>query len=465
MNRIINNIFYLPINDDFLVYSPLNGMSAFVNRLGVLELQKQLHLHKDNRGNPKSKLYELARELFQSPARFPLRKTGNLNPDFLGIIPTRACNGACNYCDFGAETAPMDKMSYKLAADIVDWYADLLKAQNRDILEIHFFGGEPMIATDLIEVIVHRARLVSQKFNFTPYFEISTNGQYNKTDAKLLCDYFNKVVLSLDGFKEIQNKHRPLKSGKSSFENVMETAKIISNSNAELCIRCCVSQDNVSQMEEITRWLCENFRLTAINYEILCASSLTQSKGLYPPDPIDFSLHFQKSREIADLYGIDVVYASDISDQIQVSSCPVGKDTVIVSPDGRISNCYLMQQRWQEVGLCLDFGFIYSQDKIEIDQMKLERIRAMVENKPRCESCFCQWSCAGGCHVGNTFPGCDLEYDNFCQQTRLISAFTLLSKLGLTEQIDILLNNQKALNRILSLESDRLSSYISEKID
>jgi uncharacterized protein len=434
-------------------------LHALLNRPGVSELYKQILLIQENKGNVKSKLFELAKDILHVPLQIPQKKSGELNPQFLGIIPTRICNGACNYCDFNSYKIFQESMPYKLAADIVDWYADLSKKQSRNFLEIHFFGGEPMAARDVIEVIVHRARLISAKLDMIPYFEISTNGQYSFKDAKYLGNYFNKVILSFDGFKEFQNKHRPLKGNNSSFENALETAKIISDSGAELCIRCCISKLNVSKMEEITSWFCKDFRLSAINFEILCASSLSESNNLFPPDPIEFALHFQNSREIANDYGVEVIYSSDISEQPQVSSCPAGKDTVIISPDGRISNCYLMPERWQKVGLDLDIGFFYSKDKVEIFQEKLEKTREMVLNKPRCSSCFCKWSCAGSCHVGNSFPGCSLQYDNFCKQTRLISTFTLLSKLDLENKIIELKRSPEALNILLNQVSDTIKDF------
>jgi radical SAM protein with 4Fe4S-binding SPASM domain len=176
------------------------------------------------------------------------------------------------------------------------------------------------------------------------------------------------------------------------------------------------------------------------------------------PNPFDFAIHFQKSREIGAGYGIEVVYASDTSDQPVVSSCPVGKDTAIVSPDGRISCCYLLPERWNNAGLDLDFGLFAKKGDLTIEEDKIDAIRSMVENKPRCSNCFCQWSCAGGCHVGITYPGSNLVYDNFCKQTRLISAFTLLENLGLQKNIDELTQTPKALQIIVNQESDKIQA-------
>jgi len=461
-DQVINSSYIIPINDDYLYYSPLAGISALLNRPGVLELQKQMVQAKgenETHGNQGKRFYNLAQDVLNSPVRQPARKTGKLNPEFLGIIPTRACNGACKYCDFGADKASAEKMPYWIATKIIDWFANELKAHQRNVMEVHFFGGEPMVARDVIEVVIHRARWIARKLDLSTYFEISTNGQFDKANAGFLGKYFNKVVLSLDGFKEVHDTHRPVRASHSSFEQAAATAKIIGNSGAELCIRCCISRLNVMQMEEITQWLCGEFRISTINFEILCETAQTVAAGLFPPDPVIFALHFQKSRAIAEQFGVDVVYASDISDTPVVSSCPVGKDAVIVSPDGRLSNCYLLPERWLEAGLGLDFGSQSPDGSIKFDQARIDSVRTMVEDKPRCLNCFCRWSCAGGCHVGNTFPGCNPGYDNFCIQTRLISAFTLLSDLDAVTNLNVLMNSEEALQHIAHHPSDKLSSF------
>jgi uncharacterized protein len=452
----LNNTFIIPVMGDYLIYSPLNGIYALVNRKALQELKSQKFPAKNDCGDPESKFHDLAKEILNNPVQSIKRKTGTLNPEFLGIIPTRSCNGACNYCDFGANEASSEKMSYQLAAKAVSWYAGILESHQRNLLEIHFFGGEPMMARDVIQVVVQKARSVAAEKNLIPWFEISTNGQYSSDHARFLGQYFNRVVLSLDGPEDIQSRHRPLKENRCSFKNACNTAEIISSSGAELCIRCCISQINIESMEEFTVWLCENFRLSGINFEILCPTVQTEAAGLFPPDPVDFAIHFQKSREIGESYGINVVYASDISGQPVVSSCPVGKDTAIISPDGRISSCYLMPERWQEAGLDLDFGIINSKREVQTNPDKMEAIRRMVENKPRCTHCFCKWSCAGGCHVGNTWPGCSLVYNDFCIQSRLISTFSLLSDLGLQNKVQELIQSPVELQKIARQISDNI---------
>lgn len=458
--KTINNSYIVPLGDVFLFYSPLIGISALLNRQGVLELQQQLHMIPEKKGDHSSGFFELAQNILNNEIIAPLKKTGSLNPDFLGIIPTRGCNGACNYCDFSAGTTRPDKMSYRLAVKTVDWYFNLLKTNNRKTPEIHFFGGEPMMADDVVEVVVQRARLLASEGNILPVFEISTNGQYDTSKAGFLGKYFNKVILSLDGLREIQDRHRPLKRNKSSYERALETARIISDSDCRLCIRCCVSADSVTVMEEFTRWLCINFRLDAIDFEILCSSPLSESKGLHPPSPFDFARSYLRSVKTGESFGIDVVYSSGISPVPVTSSCPVGNDTVIISPDGRISNCYQLPEKWKSAGFDLDIGMVKDSGEIHIEKKKVETVREMVANKPGCSKCFCRWSCAGGCHIGHSSDGSRPDYDDFCIQTRIISAFSLLNDLNPDMDLEILMNDMTALNKLAGNPSDLLNDFM-----
>jgi radical SAM protein with 4Fe4S-binding SPASM domain len=210
-------------------------------------------------------------------------------------------------------------------------------------------------------------------------------------------------------------------------------------------------------MEQITRWFCESLNPSMINFEVLCPTSQTEKKNLFPPGPYEFAKNFIRARNAGQEYGIKVVFASDLGSVPTVSSCPVGKDTAIFTPDGRINSCYLNPERWQSVGLDLCIGKIDKFGTVVINDYSVKQIRMMVEDKPRCDACFCQWNCAGGCHVGLTFPGCDENYDDFCIQTRIISACSLLSDLGLHKEAELLINDDACLTNLANNKSDLLT--------
>ncbi len=229
---------------------------------------------------------------------------------------------------------------------------------------------------------MHRARMAAEQFDLIPRFEVATNGVFDEQRARFVGDYFDTVVLSFDGFHEIHDRQR------GGFETVKRTAKILSQSPTELCFRVCVSQESVYQLEQITQWFCEAFQPSIINFEVLRSTSESEAAGLKPPDPYDFAIHYVKASRIVKRFGLEAVYASAVTQTLRHSFCPLGKDALIVSPNGRVSGCYLPQQAWQARGLDLDAGWLTADGTMRLDYEAINRLRQMAMRKLRCERCF-----------------------------------------------------------------------------
>ena len=456
--RATTGLYIVPVNECYLLFSPLRRLYALINRKGIIELKKAI----DNnwRCQKSSKiLLQIINDIRKTQDELPAMKTGKIDPSFLGIIPTRACNGACVYCGFGTQNnTNQDVMGLDVATAAVDWMAEIVKANGKDILEIHFFGGEPFIAPDIIETVIHRARMIASQLKLFPHFEVSTNGQFDDHLARFIGDYFDTVVLSLDGTEEIQNKHRPMKANPDSYSLAAQNAKYLSRTQAELCLRACISDLNVRRMEEIAHYFCKTFEPSIINFEVLRPNSTSNSNVLNPPNPYEFAINCVRACRVVEHYGIKAVYASAQTDSTRMTFCPVGKDTAIVSPNGRISSCYLLESNWKARKLDLNIGQV-NKNSVSIDMQSIENIRQMVQKKPRCLNCFCHWTCAGGCHVENTYPNCSNEYDNFCIQTRIITACSLLYNLNQEKRIELLLNNRTGMEALAMNDSDRLEDW------
>ncbi|MDR3631631.1 MAG: radical SAM protein [Desulfocapsaceae bacterium] len=449
-------VFALPVRQAFLVCNPVAGVSALINGAALKSLRQQL----SGVALPESvsaSVAELAALLNQAAPCSQRQDQAPLHPQFLGILPTRACNIACRYCDFGAGAASHRTMDLRMARAAADWYAGFLQRSGQDLMEIHFFGGEPFIARDVVETVVHRGRVLAARNNLTPHFEVSTNGVFEADYARFVGDYFDAVILSFDGFREVHDLHRPMDSRRGSFEEVRQSAMLLAGSPAELCLRCCVTTANVDALEEIADWFCREFRPAAVNFETLSMNAKSQAAGLSPPDPYVFARSYYQARKVMQRHGIRSVYAAAQSmDGNCAGFCPVGRDTLIVSPDGRISSCYLPQAAWRQAGLALDVGRISADGSVTVDADAILRLRRLAEDKPRCINCFCRWSCGGGCHVSHTPPGSSLQYQDYCIQTRLISASMLLDAMGEEQAARVLLADRQAMEALALQRSDRI---------
>jgi radical SAM protein with 4Fe4S-binding SPASM domain len=346
-------------------------------------------------------------------------------------------------------------MDTELAVQCINWYAHLLKEKEQELLNIHFFGGEPFLPFTLAMEAVHAARIKAGELGMRPVFEAATNGVLSAENAAIIGDYIDFIMLSFDGPAEIQNAYRPGKKRAGSFDAVCRSARILSEGSGSFCLRCCITSETVKRMEEFAFWFSREFRPTSISFETLQASPESAAAGLSPPDPWEFGFNFIKSDSILEKAGVDTVYASSDISVNQRSFCPLGKDAVIVSPEGKLTGCYLFEKDWKKRRMDLNLGGVSSSGYVHISDDAVERLRKNdVLNKPRCKNCFCRWHCAGGCHVNHTYPGCQTEYDDLCVQTRIISLYKILKNLGRPDIFQDISRDKKSFRDVILKDSD-----------
>jgi len=252
-------------------------------------------------------------------------------------------------------------------------------------------------------------------------------------------------VLSFDGSREWQDRCRPHANGKGSFEEVLRTARILGRSPVELCLRTCVTAGNVASLPEMVRGWCGELRIDAIDFETLQPNCVSLDAGLEPPDPYLFARAYWEARRIAGEHGVEAVYSAwPAGGELRRSFCPVGKDAVIVTPDGRASACYLDEREWRQKGMDLGVGRFDPRNGLVPDGAAVERVRRLGPDDPPCRDCFCRWTCAGGCHVNHCYPGGLPRRDAFCAQTRIISAASLLEMMGHEELANDLVEDPDA---------------------
>jgi uncharacterized protein len=349
-------------------------------------------------------------------------------------------------------------MDLAMARDAVEWYVSLVAGAGQQVAEVHFFGGEPFCAPEVIDVAYHCARLAAARAGCTVRFEVATNGTFDEQRCRWAADSLDSIVLSLDGPAAIQDAQRPRRGGQASFDAVLRSATILSSGAAELSIRACVTAGSVAQLPDIAGWLCHELRPVSVCFEPVQASPLSEAAGLLPPDPWEFACQYVRAAEVLEAHGVEPVYsAADVRTR-RTSFCPVAEDVAIVSPDGTIAACYLVQREWEARGLDLVLGHLEG-GLACIDAAHVAAVRSLgVWSKPVCVHCFCRWHCAGGCHVNHVLSTTPGDYDRLCIQTRLIAARNLLHLLERDDLIPSLFQDPGVLERLALQRSDAIAA-------
>jgi uncharacterized protein len=448
-----DNIFVLPIHDQSLVYAPLRGFATLVNDVAARRIRDSLSSARNNNPEHLKEIIQILRSPGPPP---PSPKEGHLAPAFLGLIPTRGCNLACEYCGFLSEKEADDVMDLAMVRDAIGWYLELAAQSGVQTAEIHFFGGEPFCAERVVDFAFHWAWLKAQQLGCSVRFEIATNGTFDPERCRWAAESLDSIVLSLDGLSDVQNRYRHRRDGRGSFEAVVRSARLLSHGSADLSFRVCVTSETVDQMPEVAAWLGQDFCPTSVSFEPVQPSPQSRLAGLFPPDPWAFARGFIEAAWVLEAYGVEPVYAAADLYARRVSFCPVSQDVPIVSPDGTIAACYLLKQEWEAKGLDLELGRI-EKGSVCLDQDAVAAVRRLnVNEKKACVRCFCKWHCAGGCHVNHELSRRPGDYDRLCIQTRIITLRNILRAMKRDDLALHLLRSPKALEQAVWQDSDAI---------
>ena len=138
------------------------------------------------------------------------------------ILTTYDCNFSCVYC----VEEGVKKRIYlddKTTAKLINWIKDKIKEKNPKLVNLTFYGGEPLLNTKPIKFISKEIKQYAEKSRIKFRFGIITNGSLLKSELvdELLPLGLKGIKITIDGIKEIHDKKRPFKSGKGSFDIIM----------------------------------------------------------------------------------------------------------------------------------------------------------------------------------------------------------------------------------------------------
>lgn len=143
---------------------------------------------------------------------------------------TQNCNLRCKYCVYSETINKRQRshsnrnMDFNTAKKAIDFLWE--HSADSSSLDIGFYGGEPLIAIDLIKKVIDYSEklFVGKEIGFT----ITTNATLLSED---IIHYFKehnvKLMISLDGPKDINDENRVFRNGNGSYDIVMKNIKLI----------------------------------------------------------------------------------------------------------------------------------------------------------------------------------------------------------------------------------------------
>ena len=171
----------------------------------------------------------------------------------LTICPTMACNFDCPYCfeDHGA-----GKMSAEVQDDVVALAERMLNASNAKDINVAWFGGEPLLACDVIESLSERLAALADERGGSFSASIITNGYLLTQDIvdMLARNNVNSAQVTIDGLGATHDATRRLANGGPTFERITSNLRNL-KIPFTIHIRHNVHEGNLSEMDELRAFI------------------------------------------------------------------------------------------------------------------------------------------------------------------------------------------------------------------
>ncbi len=332
------------------------------------------------------------------------------------------CNLACQYCfaEEGEYHGHRELMSYEVGKQALDFL--IANSGNRRNLEIDFFGGEPtmnwQVVKDLVAYGREQEKLHDKNFRFT----LTTNGVLLNDEIMGFCNKeMGNVVLSIDGRPEVNDRMRPFRNKKGSYELIVPKFQKFAESRNQdkYYARGTFTRNNLDFSKDVIHLADLGFK--QISVEPVVAQP-TDSYSLRKEDlPKLFEEYDYLAKEIIARkkagngfnffhFMIDLEGGPCVAKRL--SGCGSGTEYLAVTPWGDLYPCH------QFVGNeAFKMGNVW--DGVKATALQREFKACNVYAKEDCKNCFARFYCSGGC-AANSYNfkgtindiyevGCELE--------------------------------------------------------
>ena len=309
----------------------------------------------------------------------------------LTICPTMGCNFDCPYC---FEDHGRGKMSKEVQDDVVALTERMLDTSNAKKLFVNWFGGEPLLAPEIIESLSERLMALTKKRGGEYNASIITNGYLLTQDIVDLLDRckVGSCQITIDGLGPAHDATRHLAGGGATFGRITENLRTL-RIPFNIDIRHNVhegNKDEIAKLEEFTQNL---------------ANESSNDLRYYPAPVLGSETADKRGEHVGLLCGSD---ASDVSIKQEAGRFSAGRGhycgahsiwSIGIDDHGNLQKCWEAIDKHE-----LSFGTAHDWDPANplVTAANLDNLTKYLNTAnpvPDDECRDCKWLpiCVGGC--------------------------------------------------------------------
>jgi uncharacterized protein len=331
----------------------------------------------------------------------------------ISLAVAQRCNLGCTYCyaeggDFGA--SPRD-MQWGIAEAAIRRLID--GATPGEQVNIAFLGGEPLTNSELVRRATQLAAELAAAKGVRVGFAITTNGTLlGEAEGDLLAGFRFSVTVSLDGVGAINDRLRPAKGGRGSFDRISANVAALRARHPRLPLsaRVTVTPRNLGLSETLEGLLALGFDTVGFSPMLHAPNGRDEMQEMDLDRLLQAMIvcgeEYERRAMAGERYGF-----SNLETALQEIHrgthrpypCGAGAGYFGISATGEFAACHrFVGDAAQTMG--------HVNAGIDLARQRTWLAERQVDRQEPCRGCWARYLCGGGCHyeaIHRGRPACD----------------------------------------------------------
>ena len=382
------------VNTNNNVLFDLNKLEIYEMDEATLKIFKDLYFNEDIVINTKEKS-EVFEEFFNNPDSSKSEDKNTITNIRLNI--SNICNLKCSYCY--ANQGNYGKENNLMKPDLAQKICEYIDYNFPNVEEISFFGGEPLLNIDVLELICKYFSSKNKKFSIVTNLTL-----IDDRVISLIKQYNIAITESLDGPKDINDINRLTLDNKGTFDTISENIKQLNSEvpNSLKMIEATYTKYSYKKYtkKQLSDYFYENFKVS----NIMFGDVITDNKELELPykyneyniatlsDDIKYLYDGLRDNKLSFLDKCAVPLLMLFTQKRNERFCNAGINSILIDEMGDIWPCqsYINRDEFK-MGNILNFES--SKDKTEFNNVK-QRLKNIKKcNLEHCNECIAQYWC------------------------------------------------------------------------
>lgn len=328
-------------------------------------------------------------------------------PTIAYFILSEKCNLACKYCFLGNsnknihmhQMPSMTTETVERAVEYFAWQTNTHPEWSDHKKEIIFYGGEPLINFEALKHTIDTVRAFQKSKKITKNLDFSmvTNGLLlDEKKIKYLKENDVIVSVSIDGVDDEANVNRIDKNGKSIFNKLMSTLKLIEKMEWQVGLSITLTKKTIKSVDHIISLL-DRFNIRGVSFNLLYSTNDFKVDEQYYLEAANFIIDFFKVARTKGIYEDRILRKIDsfVNSTLYLSDCAATSGSqIVILPDGRVGICHGCIENKKNF-----FTNIDSREPLDNNALMLKWSQISPINNLKCMDCEALGICGGGCPI------------------------------------------------------------------